>query len=116
MARWSTGGKSAWPRHVRLASVTIARAAAVAGRVAALAAAVAAAGHVAAVTEIETEVEIAARVATTDKQKTVAPVKKPALLFFSLSLLLCYFTFAASRGSFCFTGSGSFGQLADPCQ
>jgi hypothetical protein len=100
--------------------VTIARAvvAAAADRVvaAALAVVAAAADRAAAVTEIETEVEIAARVATTDKQKTVAPVKKPALLFFSLSLLLCYFTFAASRGSFCFTGSGSFGQLADPCQ
>ena len=85
MARWSTGGKSAWPRRVRPANVTIARAVAAvaAGRaVVDLAAAAVAAGRAAAVTEIETEVEIAARVATTDKKTSVAPVKKPALLFY----------------------------------
>jgi hypothetical protein len=93
--------------------VTIARAVAVAGRVVALAAAVAAAGRVAAVTEIETEVEIAARVATTDKQRTVAPVKKPALLF---SLYFSVTSLSPLPAFFCFISSGSFGQLADPCQ
>ncbi len=69
MARWSMGGKSVWPRRVRPASVTIARAAVAAADrvVVALAAVAAAVGRAAAVTEIETEVETAAPVATTDR-------------------------------------------------
>jgi hypothetical protein len=77
-----------WPKRARPASVTIARAAA--GRVAVLAA-VAAAADRAAVTEIETEVEIAARVAMIDKQNSSAGLKTGATF---LSLLLCYFAFA----------------------
>jgi len=84
MARWSTGGKSAWPRRVRPASVTIARAVAAVAAVraaAALAVVVAAAGR-AAVTEIETAVEIAARVATTDKQNNSSAGQKTGATFF----------------------------------
>ena len=98
MARWLTGGKSVWPRRVRPASVTIARAVAAvaAGRVAVdLAAAAVAAGRAAAVTGIETEVEIAARVATTDKQNNSSAGQKTGATFFAL---------------------GSFGQFTDPHQ